>query len=141
MSYFNKVKVNDEVFSLVYGRGVVTMALPKKHRVDGFYIFSASYNNNKVVHYTDDGFPDWCSTDGCVQTVFYLYDVDVSEMDIEPICTVLSQKKIAKYQEKGILEIRCPSGIWRNVDEVPEKIVKKALKKDSYHIFRKESKK
>ena len=69
MRYFNKVKVNDEVFSLVYGKGVVTMALAKKHRVDGFYIFAVSYNDKKVVHYTVDGFPNWCSSDGCVVCV------------------------------------------------------------------------
>ena len=141
MRYFNKVKVDDEVFSLVYGKGLVTMALPKKHRVDGFYIFSVIYNNKKVVNYTVDGFPNWCNSDGCMQTVFYLKDIDLTDMDIEPTCTILTKKQITKYQEKGNLEIRCPSGIWRNVDKVPEKIVKKALKKDSYHVFRKESKK
>ena len=28
MHYFNKVKVDDEVFSLVFGKGKVVMALP-----------------------------------------------------------------------------------------------------------------
>lgn len=141
MRYFSKVTVDEEVFSLVYGKGTVSMVLPKKQRIDGFYIFAAKYQNDKVVHYTVDGFPNWCSSEGCMQTVFYLDDVDLTDMDIQPTCTILSQKKILKYQEKGNLEIRCPSGIWRNIDEVPEKIVKKALKKDSYHLFRKENKK
>ena len=141
MHYFNKVKVDEEVFSLVFGKGIVVMVLPKKQRIDGFYIFAVKYKNDKVVHYTVDGFPNWCSSEGCMQTVFYLADVDLTDMDIQPSCTILSKKQIEKHQFKGSLEVRCPSGIWRNVDAVPEKIVKKALKKDSYHLFRKESKK
>jgi hypothetical protein len=140
MHYFDKVKVGEEVFSLVFGKGLVVVVLPKKQRVEGFYVFAVEYANDKKVHYTLDGFPNWCSSDGCMQTVFYLKDVDLTDMEIQACCTILSEKKILKYKEKGNLEIRCPSGIWRNADEVPEKIVKKALKNDSYHLFRKEAK-
>ena len=30
MHYFSKVKVGEEVFSLVFGKGLVVMTLPKK---------------------------------------------------------------------------------------------------------------
>lgn len=136
--YFNKVKVDEKVFSLVYGKGNVTYVLPKKHRVDGFYVFAVEYKNQHKVHYTVDGFPDWCSSEGCYQTVFYMQDVDLADMNIQPADELLSKKQISKYKEKGKLEIRCPSGIWRNVDKTPDILIKKALKKDSYHLFRKE---
>ena len=138
MHYFNKVKVDEEVFSLIYGKGVVVMALPKKQRLDGFYIFAVKYKEKQKIHYTADGFPDWCSADGCCQTVFYMKDVDLTDMDIQPTSKILSQKQILKFKDKGTLEIRCPSGIWRNVDETPEKLYKKAFKKDQYYLFRKE---
>jgi len=138
MHYFNKVKVDDEVFSLVYGKGIVVMSLPKKNRIDGFYIFAVEYKNKKKVHYTVDGFPNWCSSDGCSQTVFYMKDVDLTDVDIQPSDKILSQKKILKFKDKGVLEVRCPSGIWRNVDEAPEKIFKKAFKQEQFFLFRKE---
>lgn len=138
MHYFSKVKVDQEVFSLIYGKGTVSMVLPKKQRIDGFYVFAVEYPRKKIVHYTLDGFPNWCSTEGCCQTVFYMKDIDVSDMDIQPADKMLSKKQVLKYLDKGILEIRCPSGIWRNVDEAPEKLMKKALKKDQFFLFRKE---
>lgn len=137
MHYFSKVKLGDEVFSLIYGKGVVTLALPKKQRLDGFYIFAAEYKKEKKVHYTIDGVPDWSSSDG-QQTVFYIKDIDLSEIDIQASGKLLTQKQILKYSEKGILEVRCPSGIWRNVNESPNSIMKKALKKSKHFLFRKQ---
>lgn len=138
MHYFNKVKLNDEVFSLIYGKGTVIFTLPKKHRLSGFYIFAVEYTNKHTVHYTVDGIPNWCSSDGNCQTVFYMKDIDLTDMSIQPVEKLLSQKQILKYKEKGTLEIRCPSGIWRNIDVTPEELMKKALKKDKYYLFRKE---
>lgn len=136
--YFNKIKLDEKVFSLVFGKGNVIFVLPKKHRIDGFYVFAVEYKDKHRVHYTVEGFPNWCSSEGCCQTVFYMKDIDLTDMNIQPIDEILSKKQILKYKEKGRLEIRCPSGIWRNVDETPDRLVKKALKKDIYHLFRKE---
>lgn len=136
MRYFDNVEVGEEVFCLIYGKGRIIMALEKEQRVDGFHIFEAEYKKKKV-HYTVDGFPSWCSTDGGCQTVFYLHDIDFSEMNIQPTNKVLSKKQIMKHKEKGTLEVRCPSGIWRNVEEAPENIFKKAVKSEKLHIFRK----
>ena len=140
MHYFSKVKVGEEVFSLVFGKGIVVMTLPKKNRIEGFYVFGVEYKNDKQVYYTLDGFPNWCSSDGCMQTVFYMKDIDLADTNIQPVEKILSLKQISKYKEKGNLEIRCPSGIWRNVDETPDKIMKKALKKEQYFLFRKQKK-
>ena len=138
MHYFNDVEVGNEVFSLIYGKGNVIMALPQNLRLDGFYVFVVEYKNKHKVHYTIDGIPNWCPVDGGCQTVFYLKDIDLTDMDIQPANKLLSYKQILKYKEKGILEVCCPSGIWRNVDVTPEKILRKALKKEQYYLFRKE---
>ncbi|WP_373001704.1 hypothetical protein [Sulfurimonas sp.] len=138
MRYFSKVKLKQEVFSLIYGKGRVVFALPKEHRLDGFYVFAVEYNNNQKVHYTIDGVPNWTHLDGGCQTVFYLQDIDLSDIDIQPPHKVPSEKQILKYKEKGTLEIQCPSGIWRNVDECPEELMKKAFKKSRYYLFRKQ---
>ncbi len=140
MHYFEKVKVKQEVFSLVYGKGTVVFALPKEHRLDGFYVFAVEYKKGVRVHYTIDGIPNWAS-DACCQTVFYIDDIDFSDMDIQPANKVPSEKQILKYREKDILELQCPSGIWRNANECPEHLVKKALKKDRYYLFRKQKEK
>ena len=138
MHYFSKVKLKQEVFSLIYGKGVVVFALPKEHRLDGFYVFAAEYAKNKKIYYTVDGLPNWLSQEGACQTVFYQKDIDLSDMDILPANKILSEKQILKYKEKDTLEIQCPSGIWRNVNSTPENLMKKALNKSKYHLFRKQ---
>ena len=138
MHYFNKVKEKQEVFSLIYGNGIVIFALPKEHRLEGFFVFAAEYETGHKVYYTIDGLPNWSSTDVACQTVFYKKDIDFSDMDIQPPHKILSEKQILKYKDKGILEIQCPSGIWRNVDESPDKLMKKAFKKSKYYLFRKQ---
>lgn len=137
MHYFSKVKLKDEVFSIVYGKGEVVFALPKEHRLDGFYIFAVEFKKGVRVHYTIDGVPNWSNSDGC-QTVFYKKDLDFSDMDIQPPGKIITKKQILKYQDKDILELQCPSGIWRNANECPEHLIKKALKKDKYYLFRKQ---
>ena len=59
-------------------------------------------------------------------------------MDTEDITKVPPQRQILKYKNKGILEIQCPSGIWCNVDDLPESLMKKAFKKDRFNLFKKE---
>ena len=141
MHYFDNVKLKKEVFSLVYGNGVIIFALPKEHRLEGFFVFAAEYEKKHKVYYTIDGFPNWSSSDGSCQTVFYKKDVDFSDMDIQPPNKILSEKQILKYKEKDILEIQCPSGIWRHINETPQNLMKKALKKSKYHLFRKQKSK
>ena len=138
MHYFSKVKLKQKVFSLIFGKGEVVFVLPKEHRLEGFYVFAAEFGNKKRVYYTIDGYPDWSDSESNCQTLFYEDDIDFRDIDIQAPTKVPSQKQILKYKDKGILEFQCPSGIWRNADEVPESLVKKAFKKSKYYLFRKE---
>lgn len=138
MHYFSNVKLGQKVFSLIYGKGTVIFTLPKEHRLEGFYIFAAEYKKNNKVYYTVDGFPNWSDKDICCQTVFYKDDVDINNMDTMEHTKVPSEKQILKWKENSTLEIQCPSGIWRNVEESPDVLIKKALKKAKYYLFRKQ---
>lgn len=138
MHYFSKVEVKQKVFSLIYGRGVVIFALSKAHRLDGFHIFAAKYKK-RIVYYTVDGLPNWSAKDGSCQTVFYEKDINFKDVDMQEPSLIPSEKQILKWQNKGLLEIQCPSGIWRNVEESPQDLIKKALKKSKYHLFRKQN--
>ncbi len=138
MAYFNKVNVQEEVFSIIYGDGIVDFVLPKKFRIDGFHIFSVNYKSKKKkVHYTVEGYPDWASSNDVYQTVFYKKDIDLNDMHMQETNEILTKKQILKLQTSDSLEIQCPSGIWLDVNECPEKLIKKALKKSNYHLFRK----
>lgn len=137
--YFSKVKLDDEVFSLIFGRGKVTFALPKEQRVDGFYTFRVQYEKCQVM-YTDEGLPDWGAGEK-VQTVFYIKDINLKDHQVEADCEQpISKKQIHKYMENNTLEMRCPSGIWRNIQNCPSKVVQKAFKSLSFHMFRKAKK-
>jgi len=138
MHYFSKVKEGQKVFSIIYGKGIVIFTLPKEHRLEGFYVFGVRYSKKNTVYYTVDGFPNWSEKDSSYQTVFYKDDIDFDDMDTKDADKILSKKQVLKYKEKGTLEIQCPSGVWKSVDEVPEVLMKKALKKDRFYLFRKE---
>jgi len=137
MKYLEEVKVGDSVFGLVQGKMTVTFVLPKDRRMDGFCCIEATNEDNKKFNYTEDGWPGWALGNCNCQTLFYEKDIDLSEIDISPSCEVLSEKKIGKLIQKGNLEVRCPSGIWREVDEVPSELLQKIIKKGSLHLFRK----
>jgi len=139
MQYFSNIKLDQEVFSLIYGKGKVIFTLPDEHRLEGFYIFAAEYKKRNKVYYTVDGFPNWSDKDSCCQTVFYTNDAEIKDMDTSEEGTVPSEKQILKWKVNGTLEIQCPSGIWRNVDQSPDTLIIKALKKSKYHLFRKAS--
>ena len=59
-------------------------------------------------------------------------------MDTVEHNNVPSEKQILKWKNNSELEIQCPSGIWRNVEESPDILIKKALKKAKYYLFRKQ---
>lgn len=139
--YFEDVKKGDELYSIVFGKGTVVMALEPEMRVDGFYAFQVKFGDSEFVHYTLDGYPNWCSKGGCIQTVFYPKDVDFGSMDFEPIEKVIKEKKVKKLKESDELEMRCPSGAWRNVNECPTDVVKRMLDTAKYHLFRKDRRK
>lgn len=137
MSYFEDVALNDNVYGLVYGPGEVIFVQDSKLRVEGFYTFQVKFKDTSV-YYTAAGVPDWCSSDGDCQTVYYLGDINQPEPDFEASYdSVLSKKQIIKLQAKDKLEMRCPNGAWRNIKMCPPKVFMKALKNQDYRLFRK----
>jgi len=137
MEYFRNVAVRDKIYSLVFGEGETFFVLPERVRVDGSYMFGVKYGT-KEVYYTVDGIADWCGLTGaCEQTAFYCTDVKVSDHDFSPTDEVMTKRKIEKHIENELLQMRCPSGIWRKVLLCPAKIVEKAISKDNLHLFRK----
>lgn len=140
MRYFKNVKLDDKVYSLIFGQGRVVFVLPKKQRVDGFHMLEVEYMNKQRVHYSEDGVPNWCPMNaaGNCKTLYYMSDVDVSKMNFEPNTNLLTKKQINKLKDKEKLEMRCPSGLWRNITICPERLVQKAFKKIELHLFRKE---
>ena len=91
----------------------------------------------QTVHYTEDGIPNWCPLAGCSQTAFYVEHIDLSKEDFSPITKILSYDKILKLIDKDQLEMRCPSGLWRDVAECPSILVQKNIKKSKLHLFKK----
>ncbi|MFA6197210.1 MAG: hypothetical protein WC656_11280 [Sulfurimonas sp.] len=130
MAYFDKVKVGDKLFGLVFGAGVVSQVFEDSH-----YKMMVSFKNGYEVPYTEDGIPGWGNFKK--QTIFYKNDIDLTEVDFTPVTKVLSPKKIIKLREKKKLEVRLPSGIWSDCRKCVKKYVEEMLEAENYHLFRK----
>ena len=130
MAYFSDVKVGQEVYGLVFGKGKVKDVLPDSH-----YTLIVEFDNSCEVPYTEDGVPSWGNFEK--QTLFFRDDVDLSSEDFSPVEKILSPKKIIKFRNKGKLEVRVPSGIWKSVEKADEDYVEKLLEDEKYHMFRK----
>jgi hypothetical protein len=130
--YFKKVEEGDKIFGMVFGPGVVTSVWG-----DGHYSFEVEYDNGDIVPYTDEGFPGW-GVRMETQTCFYKEDIDIMDLDMSPVDEILNPKKIIKLRAKGKLEGRCPSGLWRNVNDCPQHISEKYLENEQFHLFRKQ---
>ena len=135
--YFKDVKKDEEVYGYVYGKGKVKYVIDDKFDIDGFYAFSVEYDNGEEVFYTREGAPNWCNSNGCIQTVYYKDDIDLMDEDFSPSEESLTPKKIMKLRSKEKLEMKCPSGIWRDVKECPDSVFLGAITKEQYHLFRK----
>ena len=135
--YFDEVFMGDEVYGFVYGKGNVTYVIDDKFDMDGFYAFAVEYDNGEEVFYTSDGVPNWCNADGCLQTVYWAYDIDLMDEDFSPSDGEISPKKIMKLRVKEKLEMKCPSGLWRNVSNCPDSVFLGAITKEQYYLFRK----
>jgi len=128
---FKTVKMGDEVYGTVYGLGKVSQVFPS----DSFYTFEVEYKvNGQRVHYTNEGVPNWGNIDQ--QTVFYKKDIDLLEYDFAPSTEVLKPKQILKMKLKKVLEMRCPSGMWKSVEECPGDIFEEYIMSEKFHLFR-----
>ncbi|WP_295419251.1 hypothetical protein [Sulfurovum sp.] len=133
MAYFSEAKKGDKVYGLIFGRGKIVNIFP-----DSFYSVMVEFKNGYEVPYTDEGIPGWGNFKK--QTLFYRDDVDLCNEDFSPTEKILSPKKIIKLREKNKLEIRLPSGIWKNLKKADPDYVEKLLKNEQYHLFRKKDK-
>ena len=132
MVYFKKVSEGDKVFGLVYGKGVV-----KSVWADSYYSFEVEYKDGSVVPYTPEGFPAWNTGKFDFQTVFYASEIDLMDYDFAPTEDILSVKKIIKLRDKKKLEIKCPSGLWQEIDKCPSNVAEEYLIDNKLHLFRK----
>ena len=129
--YFKKANVGDKVFGLVFGRGTINNTFG-----DAYYTFEVEYENGQVVPYTSEGNPAW-NFGADIQTLFYADEINLAEYDMTPIDEVLTAKKIIKLRNKNKLEVRCLSGIWRNIKNCPATEVETLLSDAKFHRFRK----
>jgi len=129
MAYFKKAKKGDKVYGLIFGKGKIAEVYP-----DSFYPIVIEFDNGYEVPYTEDGVPSWGNFKK--QTMYYRDDVDLCNEDFSPADRILSPKKIIKLREKNKLEVRLPSGIWRNSKKADEAYLESILKRELYHLFR-----
>jgi len=134
MAYFDNVKVNDELFGMVFGGGKVTRVFE-----ESYYKIMVTFKNGYEIPYTEDGIPKWGKFKE--QTIFYKKDIDLTDIDFAPVTKVLSPKKIIKLREKKRLEVKLPSGIWSDYGKCVKKYVQEMLEKENYHLFRKKEEK
>ena len=132
--YFDKVKEGQEIFGLIFGHGVVVNVLKNSH-----YTFEVEYDNGNKIHYTPDGIPSWHNLD--FQTVYYKTDIDLFQFDFDPIEDVLSAKKIIKLRNKKQLQVKCPSGLWQDINNCASHVTERYLENNLRHLFRKRPKK
>ena len=138
MSKFTDIKLNDEMYSVVFGLGKVIFVLAKSLRLDGYYVFEVEYENGQKVYYTVDGRPSWCKDmNNCNKTVYYKHEVNFDEVDTEPKNCNLNKHKIDRLRFDDALEMMSPAGGWINASLMPDIMVDNAINNEEYHLFRK----
>ena len=133
MGYFSEAKKGEKVYGLIFGRGKIVNVFP-----DSYYTLMIEFDNGYEVPYTIDGIPSWGNFKK--QTMQYRDDIDLCSEDFSPVETVLAPRKIIKLREKNKLEIRLPSGIWKNIKKADDDYIEKLLSNEQYHLFRKKEK-
>lgn len=130
MSYFKKPKKGQKVYGLIFGKGKIKEVYPDSH-----YTLLVEFDNGYEVPYTEEGIPGWGRFKR--QTLFYCNDVDFTKLDFAPNEKVLTPKKIIKLHEKGDLQVRMPSGVWKSVKKADPNYVEMLLESEQFHHFRK----
>ena len=138
MSKFTNIKMNDEIYSVVFGLGKVVFLLAPSLRLDGYYVFEVEYDNGQRVFYTEDGKPNWCrDMNNCTKTICYKHEVNFDKLDTKPKTKLLSKNKINELRYTDTLEMMSPAGGWIDANLMPDIMVDNALNKEQYHLFRK----
>jgi hypothetical protein len=97
MDRYEDVKLDDEMYSVVFGLGKVIFVLAKSLRLDGYYVFEVEYENGQRVYYTEDGRPSWCrDMNKCTKTVYYKSEVNFNEVDTSSESAPMTKFKIDK---------------------------------------------
>jgi hypothetical protein len=138
MHKFEKIKLNDEIYSIVFGLGKVVFVLAKSLRLEGYYIFEVEYENGQKVFYTEDGRPNWCQEKKkCIMTICYKKEVNFDKVDMTPKKKILKKQKIAKLRYEESLEMMSPAGGWIDANLMPNIMLDNAIANEEYHLFRK----
>ncbi|MFT5661089.1 MAG: hypothetical protein ACI9TV_001735 [Sulfurimonas sp.] len=137
MNKFVDIKLNDEMYSIVFGLGKVVFALAKSLRVDGYYIFEVQYDNGQRVHYTEAGKPGWCQDfNHCAKTIYYRHEVNFDDLDTTIKKEMLTKHKIEKLKHEDTLEMMSPAGGWIDASLMPDIMVTNAVNNREYELFR-----
>ena len=126
-----KPKYGLRIFGVVFGPGTVTSVWENSH-----FAFEVTFDTGDIVAYLPDGIPSW-NTNLEQRTVYEAGEIDITTLEMSPLEKVLSPKKIIKLRLNGKLEVRCPSGVWRNIYECPRQVTEEYLGNGLYHLFRK----
>lgn len=131
MAYLDGTKVGDDFFGLVFGHGTAV-------QVDkgGFYPVIVEFDNGDQIPYTEDGIPAWGNFN--YQTLFRKEDIDLEKLDFSTVDELPTPKKISKWNSKGKLEIKCPSGLWADASKW-ESYADKLLSEEKFWMFRKKN--
>ena len=138
MNKFEDIKLNDEMYSIVFGLGKVIFVLAKSLRLaGGYYVFEVEYENGQRVYYTVDGKPSWCKDiNNCTKTVCYKHEVDFDEVDTSEDVKPLTKHKIEKLRLDDKLEMKSPAGGWIDANLMPDVMVDNAINNEEFHLFR-----
>ena len=138
MNKFEDIKLNDEMYSVVFGLGKVIFVLAKSLRLDGYYVFEVEYENGQRVYYTEDGRPSWCrDMNKCTKTICYKHEVNFDEVDTSAERKPLTKHKIEKLRYDDLLEMKSPAGGWVDANLMPDVMVDNAINNEEFHLFRK----
>jgi len=137
MTRFTDIKLDDAMYSVVFGLGKVIFVLTKSLRLDGYYVFEVEYENGQKVHYTEDGKPGWCKDiNNCAKTIHYKSEVDFDTLDTKTESKLLKKHQITKLQDNDTLEMMSPAGGWIDASLMPDMMVDNAINHGEYHLFR-----
>jgi len=135
-NFYSKIKIGSEVFGLIFGKGIVTYI-----DINSYWPIEVTYDTSEGtfnVPYSEDGIPSWGGGKFDRQTVYTLDEINLMDYDISAADeTTLTQKKIIKLKFNNKLEIKCPSGIWKNAKNCPSWVMEEYLQEDKLHLFRK----
>jgi len=128
--YYEKAKIDDEVYGTIFGHGKVS------HLLQGYFHVMIEFDNGFQVPYTIEGIPGWGKFD--YQTCFYAKDINIADFDFTPNDNpVIKSKQIIRLKEENKLEARTPSGVWMNANSIDKNYFEEIINLKKFHFLRK----